>query len=153
MTYIVQADIEARVSAAVLVQILDDNEDGVVDTVPLARLIADSEAYVEGFLRGNYDLAALRAMGTACPSEVKRLCLDVAVSFLWDRFPEYVRADGAALMRRAREDMVALRQGVTRLDVIGTPEPAANQGGATLSSDPDEPDVADKVFLDGLGDF
>ncbi|MBU1028535.1 MAG: DUF1320 domain-containing protein, partial [Nanoarchaeota archaeon] len=80
MTYIVQADIENRISAEVARQILDDNLDGTVDANPLARVIADAESYVEGFLRTVYDLTVIRALGTGAPNEIKRLCLDVAVA-------------------------------------------------------------------------
>lgn len=155
MTYIVQADLEDRVSAEVARQILDDNLDGTVDANPLARVIADAESYVEGFLRTVYDLTVIRALGTGAPNEIKRLCLDVAVAYLFDRFPEYVRADGHKLLERARRDLTDLHKGLTRLDIVGTPEPAANRGGVVQSDDPDNPDPADKFFLypDSMGIF
>lgn len=155
MTYIVQADLEARVGAEAVRQILDDNRDGTPDAAPLARVIADAESYVEGFLRTVYDLAAIRALTTGVPNEVKRLCLDVAEAYLWDRFPEYVRAQGDKLLERARRDLVDLHKGMTRLDIVGTPEPAANRGGTVQSDDPENPDPADKFFLypDSMGIF
>lgn len=146
--YITLSDIEDRITQTVVRQILDDNVDGTPDENPLLRVIADSESYVEGFLRGNYDIAAIRLLGTSVPNEVKRLCLDIAVSFLYDRHPEYIRADGAKLLEVARRDLIDLRKGVTRLDVVGSPEPAANQGGVVRSGDPINPDPAPKFFND-----
>ncbi len=155
MTYIVQADIENRLGVEIVKDILDDDHDGTVDAAVVAQVIQDAEAYVEGFLRGIYDLDVLRAQGTDCPTEIKRLCLDVATAYLWDRHPEYVRADGAKLRKQTREELMDLRKGVTRLNVVAAPEPAANQGGVTRSGDPDDADVPDPVFIgpDRMGVF
>ena len=60
--------------------------------------------------------------------------------------------DGA-LLDRARQELKDLRNGVTRLDVEGTPEPAANQGGEVLSGNPDAPDPPPAMFLNGTCDF
>lgn len=146
--YITLSDLEDRITQAVLTQILDDNVDGTPDENPLLRVIADAESYVEGFLRGNYDLTVIRALGRSAPNEVKRLCLDIAVSYLYDRHPEYIRANGMKLMESARRDLLELRKGITRLDVVGSPEPAANQGGVVRSGDPDEIAPVDKFFND-----
>jgi phage gp36-like protein len=146
--YITLSDLEDRITQAVVTQILDDNVDGTPDENPLLRVIADAESYVEGFLRGNYDITVIRALGRSAPNEVKRLCLDVAVAYLYDRHPEYIRADGMKLMESARRDLLELRKGITRLDVVGSPEPAANQGGVVRSGDPDEIAPVDKFFND-----
>ena len=148
MAYITLSDLEDRITQAVVTQILDDNVDGSPDENPLLRIIADAESYVEGFLRGNYDIAVLRTQGLSAPNEVKRLCLDVAVAHLYDRHPEYIRADGRQLLERARRDLIDLRKGVTRLDIVGSPEPAANQGGVVRSGDPDSIAPVDKFFND-----
>jgi len=156
VTYIVQSDLEDRIGAESVRQILDDDVDGTPDATPLARVIADAESYVEGFLRVAYDLAAIRALGVAAPNEVKRLCLDVAVAYLWDRHPEYVRADGDKLLDRARQDLVDLRRGLTRLDIVGAPEPPANRGGDVRSGDPDDTEPDDNVIFNkptGFGVF
>lgn len=155
MTYIVQADLEARLSARVIREILDDDASGAADAANITRVIADAESYCEGFIRGNYDLTTIRALGTAAPNELKRLCIDVATAYLWDRHPEYVRAHGDKLLERARRDLIDLRNGVTRFDVTGTPEPAANQGGVVRSGDPEQPDESTQIFAgpDGLGIF
>jgi len=149
VTYIVQADLENRLTARVVRQILDDDIDGSPDAGPLAQVIADAEAYCEGFVRGNYDIAALQALGVGAPTEFKRLCLDVAAAFLVERHPEYIRADGDDMIERARRDLMDLRNGVTRMNVVGSPENAANQGGIVRTGDPDDPTPdRDKVFLD-----
>lgn len=148
MPYWDQQDLEARISPETVRQIFDDDYNGNVDGSAIARLQADSDSYVDGFLRGIYTLPL-----TVVPNEVKRLSLDVAVAYAVDRWPDYVRVDGEKLRERARGDLMDLRNGKTRLDVVGTPEPGANEGGTVLSGDPDDPTPRDKFFIDGTGDF
>ena len=150
-TYITRADVESRVSEQVLREICDDNVDGQFK-VQIDQAIADAESYVESFLNGNYDLTAIRAMGHAgtndLPNEVKRLVLDVVTAYLWDRFPEYIRADGRRMRQDTRAELMDLRKGRTKLDITTSPEPAANQGGPTRSGDPDDPDPSERFFND-----
>ena len=153
MTYVVQSDLEDRLTSEVVRQILDDDVDEVVDTSVLARVIEDAESYVESFLRGVYSLTVLRAQGTSCPTEVKRIVLDIATAYMWQRHPEYVRADGESILRRVRAELMDIRKGITRLNIEDSPEPAANQGGVAQSGDPLDTEVKDKYFLDGIGDF
>lgn len=148
MTYIVQADLEARISAEAVRQILDDDLDGTPDANALTRVISDAESYVESFLRGNYDLTYIRSLGVNVPNEIKRLCLDVATSYLWERFPEYVRADGYKLMSRAKSDLMELRESDRRLDTVDRPEPPANQRHVVNTGDPNNPQIEGKFFLD-----
>lgn len=151
MAFWSQADLEARIGAETVRQILDDNVDGTVDSAPLARLQADSDSYVMGFVRGIYTLSELEA---DTPNELKRLSLDVAVAYAVDRWPDYVRANGERLLERARRDLVDLRNGVTRLDVDGSPEPAANQGGTVLEPEAREEEDVAQIFTFGeTGDF
>src|SRR5262249_42397632 len=129
-------------------QILDDNNDGDADADPIARLQADSQSYVDGFLRPIYPLPLV-----IVPGEVKRICLDVAHGYAAIRHPEYVRFDGYKLLDRARVELTDLRMGKTRLDIQGAPEPAKNEGGQARSGDPRSPAPKPKFFADGTGDF
>lgn len=149
--YIVQADLEDRVSAQVLREITDDDVDETPDATVLARVIADAESTVESFLRKVYNLQALRDLAGAdiddVPNEIKRLCLDLAVAYLWDRFPEYVRADGRRMRQDALDELRDLARGLRRLDDIDTVEPTAQVTVQARSGDPDDPDPADKFFM------
>lgn len=147
--YINRKAVERRLSAAVVRRVYDDENVGVVsaeDTEdnPLVQLIRDAEAKFEGYCRGIYDLTALRA---AKPNEATRLCLDCAEALAAKRFPRAVNRDWVALEQSVNTELAGLRNGKTRLDVTGTPEPAANTGGAdnTTASIP-EPDDDPHVF-------
>jgi phage gp36-like protein len=148
MTYVVQTDLEDRISSDVVRQILDDNADGAADVNPMTRVIADAEGYVEGFLTPVYDLTALRALGTGAPSELKRLVLDVAECYLARRHPEYIRAEWIKKLEVTRQELLDIRKGVTRLNIATAPEPAANVGGVVRSGCADDTDVREPVFRD-----
>jgi hypothetical protein len=130
---------------------MDDNTDGQWKP-QVDRAIADAESYVESFLGGNYNLDTIRAMGIEgtndVPNEIKRIILDLVTAYLWDRFPEYIRADGRRIKQDARAELMDIRKGRTQLDITGAPEPAKNQGGPTRSGDPDEPSPVDKFYND-----
>jgi len=148
--YIVQADLENRLSAETVRQIYDDDNNGTADPGPIERLLADASSKVASYLRGIYDLTIVAANP---PNEVKRLTLDVAVAYAAQRHGEYVRRDWEKLMKAAESDLMKLREGKTRLDVVGSPEPAANTGG-TVSSTTIDPvtNLPGRVF-DDMGDF
>lgn len=131
--YITQAELEARVSPAVVRRILDDATIGIADADAVTRIIADASAKVAGFLRESYSLDAVSA---STPEEVKRLTLDVAVVYLRQRHPEFARGDWVELDRSVTRDLNSLRTGNTRLDVVGPPEPHQSVGRARVTSNP-----------------
>ncbi len=137
--YITQAQLEARLSTQTVREITDDDSDGEADPDPVAQLLADASSKVAGYLRGNYDLAAVAANP---PHEVVRLTLDVAVAYAAQRHSEYVQKDWQKLMAAAESDLKSLRSGATRLDVIGAPEPPTNVGGIQV-------EVTTQIFTDG----
>ena len=148
--YITQSDIEDRLSVAVVKQIYDDSNAGTASANPISRLIKDASSKVAGYLRGIYDLTLIAA---SPPNEVIRLTLDVAEALAGKRHPEYVRRDWKVLMELAENELVAIRKGVARLDVVGAPENAANEGGTVRSGDPLNPTPPAKKFANGTGDF
>ena len=145
--YFTQAELESRLSAKVVAEIYDDANAGSASAAPIAALISDSSSKVDSYLRGVYTLPL-----TVVPNEVKRLALDVAVAYAAQRHAEYVRRDWKPLMEQVEKDLKRLRTGETRLDVAGTPEPAANEGGNVVNGTTAEPDTPFKFFSD-MGDF
>jgi phage gp36-like protein len=151
MAYITTAMLEDRLSAAVVKRIYDDNNDGTSDTSPLARVVADAESRFESFCRGIYSLTALRA---SPPSEAVRLCLDVAEALACRRFPRAVNREWQELWGASTAELKSLRRGETRLDVEGTPEPGANQGGEYTVQGYDLDDEQPASYThDGFGSF
>lgn len=157
--YIVRKDIEDRVSAQVVREVFDDDTDGEPDKGVVDRAIADAESRVESYLRKTGYLETLRAVAdddkANVPNEVKRLCLDLVEARMWDRFPEYVRADGDKLYDRATDELRDIARGITRLDDIDTVEPTAQVTVEARSGDPDDPTPVDPTFNTpgAFGDF
>lgn len=138
-------------SAETVLQILDDDNDGVADSEPLARLQSRSDSFVESYLRPIYNLAEVRATP---PNEVVELSLDVAEMYCARRHAEYVRRNWREIREAVVADLESIRSGERRLDVVGSPEPAANNGGTVIESDArrDE-DVARLWDFGATGDF
>lgn len=150
MAYWELADLEARISSAIVVALFDEDLDGQVDEAPIAMLQADCDSYVEGALRPVYDLDAVRL---APPHEVKRLSLDCAVMYCAQRHPKYMNRDWERLKASLDKDLDAIRVGKRRLDVVGTPEPGANNGGTVVPGRDDETEAPRMWDWGGTGDF
>jgi phage gp36-like protein len=121
MPYWEKADLEARLGAEKLRQILDDDNDGEADDAAIEMLQADSAAFVEGFLRPLYDLTLIRDVR---PHQVKRLSLDHAVVQCAKRNPEYIRKDWKDLEQSLLNELELIRRNIVRLNTDTSPEPA-----------------------------
>ncbi len=130
-----QADLEAEISAETCLQILDDDNDGVIDADVLAQLQRRSAARVLASLQRVYPgLIALadewQADLTLVPQRLKDLALDVAVAHCSKRHPEHVRRDWRKMIEHVEADLDRIRKaGLDSLGIETAPEPAANQGG------------------------
>ncbi len=150
--YVTEADLVDRIGEQAVLDMLDYDRDGVADPGKVLRLLLDAVSYVESFLRGKYDLTVLRAMRPA-PNEVTRLVLDRAEAELYCKHPEFARFDGYKAKDRCDHELEKLVHGERRLDVVGPPEPAANEGGTTGSFDPHPPHAPTPRVFDDLGDY
>lgn len=154
--YISKRDLEDRLSPLTVARILDDDGDGGADTNAVDRVVADAQSYVDARLKGIYSPIPLNKDGGAVPNEVVRVTLDVAHAFMAQRHPEYVRADGMAMLARCHEQLTELRQGGARLDTDDAPEPGRNVGGIVHSGVPNSGDDSletESFFRNGTGIF
>jgi phage gp36-like protein len=126
--YITITDAENRLSAAIIRQIYDDDNNGTADTGPINQLIADAEGYIDAAVDAIYP--GLLPFNPV-PREVKRLTLDAVEYYAARRHPEVVRRDWEKLKRVLDNDLKELR---IQNRTIGEkpPDPAANQGGAMV---------------------
>ncbi len=155
--YISNEDVRLRLGAPKYHRLFDEDGDGLADDVnssgdtsnTVERIRRDASAKVAGYLRGIYDLDAV---ATDTPEEVKRLALDVFVAIAAQRHPEVMRVEWKDLLDAVERDLRNLREGKTRLDVMGSPEPARNNGAEVLSGNPRKPDVK-PPWGGNFGDF
>jgi phage gp36-like protein len=150
---ITQTDLEDRVSAEVVRQILDDDNDGTADTNPVLRLLLDAQSYVESYLRTVFKLDELRAQDPV-DNEIVRMILCRAEGQLYIRHPEHARFDaGKALDRLDKEILRFVANGQRGLD--NDAHTALNQGGivSTMAADNNFPDPPKVIFGAGFGFF
>src|SRR5213594_4098286 len=102
---ITQADLENRIGVDVVRRIYDDNNDGTADAGPIGRLISDVESRVKASVRRGYNVADYATVIAQKPDLLVTLALDLAQGCAWQRFPTYVRFDGASLLKTAMEDL------------------------------------------------
>lgn len=147
MAYISKADLEARLSAVVVRQICDDNNDGAPDTDVIARIIEDASAKVESALR-NFTAVPIP---DPVPTEVKRLVLDAAEAYAAKRHPRHVRRDWEPLMRAVDVDLDRLATGRRRLN--GPPEPTGIHPGVVFQPPLTAAGEEQSKAFDDMGDF
>lgn len=145
--FFTKAQLEARISAKVVRQIFDDNNDGTADTDPIDQLRADASSKVE-----SYVAAILTLPLSPVPPELVRLSLDVAVALAAQRHPEIVRQDWQKLMKQAEDDLCRLRDGKTVLGPPPAPIPA-NHGAHLVDGDASRVDEDTQRFWDDMGDY
>jgi phage gp36-like protein len=146
---VTQAEIEQRLSARVLAQVYDDDNDGVADTNNISRLVEDASSYVLEFYYGNYTAIPDE---TDLPPALRRLALDAAHAYMALRHPEYVRADGSKMFERVDKELKRMREAVTTV-VKSPPAPPANVGGEVGSIGANAPYVPPTSFTADLGDY
>lgn len=152
MAILMQADLEARLSVATVRALYDDDQSGDADAAPVAQLLEDAESYVLGAIWGAGGVY-VGAVPDPPPAELKRLCLDAAVAYAAQRFPEVVKRDWQALFEWLKGELKDLRDGVRGLGPQETATTdAANQGAVVESDNPTET-ATKRFFVSGMGDF
>lgn len=146
---VTQAQIEQRLSARVLAQVYDDDNDGVADTDNITGLITDASSYVLEFYYGNYTAIPDEA---DLPPALRRLALDAAHAYMALRHPEYVRADGSKMFERIDKELKRLREAFTTV-VKAPPHPPANVGGKVGAIGDNAPETPPSGFFDNMGDY
>lgn len=93
--YFSQTDLENALGVHVVGQIYDDDQDGVVDSGPMAACIAYGNAECNSFLRNvlmSATGAAITLPLTVVPDEVKFAALDFGIAYSIRRKPDVVKA-------------------------------------------------------------
>jgi len=150
MAWITQTDLENHIGAETLRRALDDNQDGAIDTGPLAELIDSACGFVSGAAGPAYP--GLRAM-TTIPAELKFLVLVTAAVFLCLKRPTVMQRDVAEELRMLKELLKELRSGERNAGNV-TPDPPVTSTGAVFVRGTSVLDDQPKTFTrDGFGDF
>lgn len=111
MKWIVQSDIEAVMDAGRLVELADDNADGVADTAVVAAAGDRAEARFESAIAGRYVAPA----AGAAPDSVVHLCASLAVAELWRRRNTFTADTMPEALKSAEDALTGIREGRWKL--------------------------------------
>jgi phage gp36-like protein len=132
MTYCSLNQLIDRYGAALLTELSfrGDDRPGEPDAVLYARVIADADALIDGYLFGRYALPL---------AEVPHLLVDlsqrIALYFAFGQMaPDKVRRD----YEDAIKTLTQISQGVVRLNIAGA-EPATGGGEGVITNEPERP--------------
>lgn len=130
------ADLQAAVGRDALLRLLDEDNDGEVDEDVLARLQADSDAWILGYVRGNHTYAAvIEHLAVSPPAQLSRISLEYAQILLAKRKPEFFRRDWMPMFEALRAEAIDIQRGTFRLDIGSATAPApGNVGGVVIDS-------------------
>ena len=155
MAYFTQTDLDRAIGEALVLRLLDDDNDGTVDAGTLADLVADADGEINGYICRLYTYATIAA---SPPAPLRRLAVDVAIQLAYLRRPEFLNDKGETpwegRYRRAVAKLAEIRDGKFRLDVDGEPERPANVGADLFTGTDQYPDgIGTGVWSSGFGDF
>ena len=92
MAYSVQADLEAEIASAKVIQLTDDDNNGTADPVVVARAIAKADSIIDTKLKARY---GAKVPFSTVPEIVKTLSIDLAIVSLYRRQGTGERAEGS----------------------------------------------------------
>lgn len=109
-----KADLINALSLATVVQIYDDNRDGVADDAPIEFNAKRADAQVRSWIIGHYTVGS-----DIDTDDLLRACaLDFLVAYSFERHPEYIRTFGegprAERVKRAEATLGRIKEGIQR---------------------------------------
>ena len=136
--YLTSADIDARLSAAVQLQALDDDADGIADTGKLTAILDAASRWVDGELRRATEF------GTPYPALATQAAIARAVWQLYERSGKNGRENPAlAEMERYQQLLAEVAAGRADVAAAGAPDSSI----ANPEDDEDDP----SLFVDPTG--
>jgi phage gp36-like protein len=141
MSYATQADLEKLIAPATLVQLADDDHDGVADAGVIAEALEAADDQVNAYVGARYQVPF-----ATTPGVINKVAVDLALYHLYTRraseaVPEVRQTRYDAALKFLREVL----EGKVSLGVQpAPPEDAASQDEISTSSDP-----SDRAFTTG----
>lgn len=144
--YITRVDLLTQLTELQLVQLTDDEKNGVANDGRVDKAITDAEAECNGYFATKYKVPIEDTVGSPLPQLVKKLATDVAVWNLWRR-RQRVPDDVSKAYDVARETLQQIAKGLVTLGV-DIPPADSHQASAGETFGPE------RVFdRDGLKSF
>lgn len=130
--YCTQSDIVKAITEAIVIQLTDDDNVGVVNAAHVTQAITTADDEINGYCAVKYDVPF-----TTVPGMVKGLSITIAVYYLYKRrtVPETIEKAYDKAVARLKD----IARGLVSLGV--EPPPAASAGGAESNKT-----VSDRIF-------
>ena len=130
--YCTQSDIIMAITEAIVIQLTDDDNVGVVNDAHVTQAIQTADAEINGYCAVKYTVPF-----TTVPEIVKGLSIEIAVYYLYKRrtVPEAIDKAYSKAISRLKD----IARGLVSLGV--QPPPAASAGGAESNKT-----VSDRIF-------
>lgn len=118
MAYCAESDITKQITSAQLLQLTDDDDNGVADTGIVAEAIASADAVIDGYCAGRYTVPFVTT-----PAIIEAISVDLSIFNLYSR-----RVGTLPELRQKRYDnaMKLLRDIEAGRVQLGVPAPAEN---------------------------
>lgn len=124
--YCTQQDLIDRFTEIELIQLTDTGNLGVINAVTVARALADTDAEIDGYLAGRYNLPLTTPIAT-----LNQKACDIARFYLHARkVPENVQKRYDAVIRYFEQ----VAKGVIRLPIAATDTAQINSNEAAMTS-------------------
>lgn len=155
MPYCSQTDMERVATAALVLRLCDDDNDGQVDSSAINDIVDDATAEANSYVGRVYSVATVEANP---PTILRRKTATIAIQYAYLRRPEFLNERGETPWQKQYADALAwftkVAKGEVRLDVDNVPAKPANVKGAGLYTSTGAADSEDGGFVkDGAGDF
>jgi hypothetical protein len=132
-----QTDLVNNLSVATFSAIFADPTTGIVNLDFVASVIERAEQEVLSWLVDEYGPAIESAQGLGADLFLKGAALEYAIVYAFDRYPEYIRANGKEREQRyARAEARMARVLQSRQRPTSLPITPANVGGAVVDNGP-----------------
>ena len=127
MAYCAQSDIESRVESRLLVQLADEDGDGVADTAVVAAAISDADALIDSYVGSRYTVPF-----ETVPAVIIQMSARLAIYFLKRRRFQTIEEEDSREYRDVVKFLEAVRDGKMELMREGKTEvdlPWSNKDG------------------------
>jgi uncharacterized protein DUF1320 len=140
-SYIDQSDLEDTIGAQTVVGLFDDNNDGIADAKPVARVIASAEALVNAAIARAFPSLVLPVTQSPQSELLKEASLMFAIPLSYRRRPEYARTNGESnrgpsMMKQAFDYLEGLCTGKAFLFDVPAEVKPSTVGGVVYETGP-----------------
>lgn len=128
MAYCSQSDLENAIEENILIELSDDDKDGVIDSGIVERAIADADAIVNSYLRKVFSVP----LDPPIPDIVRKLSVDLSIYNLFARRAAHF--DTPEWLIKKHDDSFSMLRAINRGEIDLDVEPPPANSAAQVAS-------------------